>query len=245
MNLRQIRNLDWDAIAGIIAAVAAVVLHLLHIIDESVLLTIAVVLIAMLFLRDLRRERASEEAHAAIADNRSLLREIRDGLSRPDVVLVGPGHLRAASEQFAARAAGEITCFHVCLSMYKPQALFDVLLRPAIENPRVTAIRFVLDPRQKSMWDDDVLPKIACCKGAAKVVPPHWTKIEESVSIMISDSGTPGGAEILLSFWGEPFMAHTTRQVPRYIFHVQPHSELVPRLVELVREFRFAAGTGA
>jgi hypothetical protein len=27
--------------------------------------------------------------------------------------------------------------------------------------------------------------------------------------------------------------------VPRYIFHVQAHSELVTRLVELVRTYRF------
>ena len=35
-------------------------------------------------------------------------------------------------------------------------------------------------------------------------------------------------------------MAHATeRKVPRYIFHVQGHSELVARLVELVRVYRF------
>ena len=43
------------------------------------------------------------------------------------------------------------------------------------------------------------------------------------------------------SFWGEPFMARATgRDVPRYIFHVQPHSELVSRLVELERSYRVA-----
>ena len=239
MNFRYIRSLDWDAIAGIIAAVAAVVLHLLHIIDEDVLLTIAVVLIAMLFLRDLRRERATEEAYACVEDNRALLQEIQRNIAPSDVVLVGPGHLRTASEQFSARAAGEMTWFHVCLTMFRPQSLFDVLLRPAIENPRVTAIRFVLDPRQKTIWENDVLPKIAACKGATKVDPPHWTTIEESVSIIISDSGASGRSEVLLSFWGEPFMARTVeRQVPRYIFHVQPQSELVSRLVELVRNYR-------
>jgi hypothetical protein len=36
-------------------------------------------------------------------------------------------------------------------------------------------------------------------------------------------------------------MARTTgRDVPRYIFHVHAHSELVPRLVELARTDRMA-----
>jgi hypothetical protein len=36
-------------------------------------------------------------------------------------------------------------------------------------------------------------------------------------------------------------MARTTgRDVPRYIFHVHAHSELVPRLVELARTYRMA-----
>lgn len=38
-------------------------------------------------------------------------------------------------------------------------------------------------------------------------------------------------------------MAHTAeRKVPRYIFHVQGHSELVARLVELARNYRFTGG---
>jgi hypothetical protein len=37
-------------------------------------------------------------------------------------------------------------------------------------------------------------------------------------------------------------MSHAVgRDVPRYIFHVQSHSELVGRLVELVRGYRAAA----
>ena len=118
MDFKRIGTLDWDGIAGVIAAVAAVVLHLLHIIDESILLTIAVVLIALLFLRDLRQERATEEAFACVGDNRNLLRSIKDRLTPADVVLIGPGHLRAASERFSARASGEMIWFNVCLSMF-------------------------------------------------------------------------------------------------------------------------------
>jgi hypothetical protein len=39
---------------------------------------------------------------------------IDDVLKAPEVVLVGPRHLRAASEAFARQARGEMTWFNVC-----------------------------------------------------------------------------------------------------------------------------------
>lgn len=240
VKLKRLLTLDWDAVAGIIAAIAAIVMHFLHIIDVDVLTTIAVVLIALLFIRDLRRERATEHAYSAIEETRSAIRSIQTNLHPPDALLIGPTQLRTASEQFTAHAKGEMIWFHVCLSMFRPQSLFDALLRPAIENSRVTSIQFVLDEGQRALWDSDVLPKINACKGSEKVAPPCWTTIQESVSVIIADAGSTGRAEGLLSFWGEPFMAHTTeRDVPRYIFHVQEHSELIARLIELIRGYRF------
>src|SRR5690606_14809991 len=132
--------------------------------------------------------------------------------------------------------------FHVCLSMFKPQSLFDKLLRPAIENPAVTGIQFVLDAKQKALWEEEVVPKIAVCNGAAKVHPPQWTTIDESVSIIIADGGTSGLCGCLWSFWREPVMAHSAgRRVPRYICQLQPQSELLSRLMEVVRNYRFTA----
>lgn len=242
MSLKRFLTFDWDAVAGIIAAVAAIVMHFLHWADESLLITIAVVLIALLFIRDLRREGATEDAHAAIAESRAALRSIQANLLPPDAVLVGPGQIRAASERFAAHARGEMIWFHVCLSMFRPQSLFDTLLRPAIENPHVSSIQFILDHDQKELWDAVVAPKIEVLRGKEKVKPPRWTTVQESVSVIIADEGASGKAEGLLSFWGEPFMAHATdRKVPRYIFHVQGHSELVARLIELVRVYRFTS----
>jgi hypothetical protein len=240
VNLKRFLALEWDAIAGIVAAVAAIVLHLLHVIDVEVLIAIAVVLIALLFIRGLRQERAAEHAYAAIEENRTVLRSIQSNLVPPDAILIGPDRLRAASEHFAAHATGEMIWFHVCLTMFRPQPLFDTLLRPAIENGQVTSIQFILDEGQKALWDSEVLPKVRECKGKEKVKPPRWTTIKESVSVIIAGMGSTGRAEGLLSFWGEPFMAHSTeRDVPRYIFHVQEHSELIARLVELIRSYRF------
>ena len=60
--------------------------------------------------------------------------------------------------------------FNVCLSMHKPPALFDALLRPDLENPRVTIIHFILDEDQRRPWEE-ILPTIRACPGAHKI---HW-----------------------------------------------------------------------
>ena len=62
---------------------------------------------------------------------------------------------------------------------------------------------------------------------------------------ILADSHASEGTEALLSFWGEPFMAEASeRQAPRFIFHVQKNSELLPHLVELDRCYRRSAVTG-
>ncbi|HEX5012366.1 MAG TPA: hypothetical protein VFY71_18400 [Planctomycetota bacterium] len=169
MKLKRVLQLDWDAIAGIIAAVVALIMHLLHVIDVDVLLSIALVLMALLFIRDLRRERDAERVGARVRGIQEGISAIRASLHLPDVVLVGPLALRKVSRRFSERALGQMTWFHVCLSMFRTQALFDTLLKPAVDNPGVSEICFTLDPSQKELWRTDVLPKLQACRGASKV----------------------------------------------------------------------------
>lgn len=238
---RRIRAIDWDAVAGIVAAVIALVLHFLHIIEEGVLLSVALVLLALLFVRDLRREHETEDIARTVNQTERLVREVRSGVSVPDVELIGPNQLREASTRFGRNARGEMVWFHVCLLMFRPQQLFDDLLRPAIENSEVSSIQFVLDESEKERWRQDVRPKIAECDGHDKVEEPVWAQIDESVSFILA--GTDSGEKsALLSFWGEPFMARNTeRDVPRYIFRVSDQSELISRFREIERNYRFQA----
>jgi len=239
LSLKKIFTIELDLVIGIVAAVAALLMHRLHMVDDDVLISLTVVLIAILFIRDLRRDQTHEKMHAIIEENRDTLQRIQTSLTPPDIILIGPARLREASKQFSARARGDMTWFHVCLSMFRPQPLFDALLRPAIENPRVSSIQFVLDESEKTLWDTAVMPKVNACSGGDKV-KVHWTTIHESISLIISDRGTSGRPECLLSFWGEPFMAKSVeRSVPRYVLHVQAHSELIAHLVELERNYRF------
>jgi hypothetical protein len=239
MESRRLRRLDWDAVAGILAAVIGLVLHLLHIVAEDVVLSIILVILALILIRDLRREEEDEEETRMIGRVETLVERLVAGSSPPDAILIGPPHLRSESEAFGRRAQGEMTWFNVCLLMFVPQSLFDALLRPAIENPEVDSIQFILDNSERQRWERAVMPKVAECEGRDKVREPYWTDLSEGTSFILTETRPRGEMEAHISFWGEPFMSRAPgRNIPRYIFHVQSHSELIGRLVDLGRQYR-------
>lgn len=236
---RGFRAYDWDAIAGILAASAALVLHLLHIIETDVLLTIALVVLALLLFRDLRREADDESLMQSASRTESMVNDLLARTQSPDVLLIGPRHLRSASESFAREARGEMVWFNVCLLMFRPQVLFDSLLSPALTNPAVSGVQFVLDESERESWVKEVLPKAAATGFAAKLREPRWVPLkQEPVSFILADTDA-GATQAHLSFWGEPFMSRQPGfDIPRYVFHVQSHSDLVAQLVEMERRYR-------
>lgn len=241
--MKRILRFDWDIVAGIAAAVVAIVLHLLHVVHIEVLLTISLVLLALLLIRDLRREDQDERLAESLEQISGNVKDLRLSLEPPDTVLIGPRQLRSESRRFVETAAGEMIWFNVCFLMFQSQEVFDLLLTPAVENPRVTSIQFVSDESERDLWKTNMQPKIKACAGGDKIAEPRWRQLPRTVSFILADIGPEAATEALLSFWGEPFMARTTRQqVPRYVFRVQAHSELVPQLVELERQHRMAAG---
>ena len=145
MKAKRFLSLEWDAIAGIVAAVAAIILHLLHVVDEAVILPIVLALMALLFINFMRHTRNNEITAEQVDHTAHAVNRIQSALKHPDVILVGPRLLRSANEQFVRHMSGSTIWFNVCLSMYKPQPLFDALLRPALDNPMVSSIQFILD----------------------------------------------------------------------------------------------------
>jgi hypothetical protein len=233
--IKRLLKQDWDAIAGIIAALIALILHLLHRTETDTILTIAIVLMALLLLRDFRRENQSDTQAATIEHAVKLLKEIKFSLHPAEVTLIGPTELASASLGFAQKGRGEVVWYNVCLRMYKAQQPFNIMLRPFIENPLVTSVRFVLNSAEKERWQSDVLPKIKACAGQLKVEEPYWCELKDNISFVIVETGG-GKAEALVSFWGEPFMAlGVDKNVPRYVLHVSSNSELIARLKEKER----------
>ncbi|MDO8682237.1 MAG: hypothetical protein Q7N50_01975 [Armatimonadota bacterium] len=242
--MKRLLELNWEAIAGIAAALVALILHLLHLVDTGILLSIALVLLALLLIRDLRRERQEERIRASSERAEVALKEIGSALKTPEAILVGPSELLPATEQFVGRLRGEVVWFNVCLLMFHPQQTFDMLLRPIIENPGVSSVRFISRHSEKELWQEELLPKItACCKGFSKVKEPEWHELEGTVSFILAATGTEGKEEALVSFWDEPFMSRSPgKQIPRYIFHIQADSSLVARLREIERGYRLTGG---
>lgn len=240
--MNRLLRIDWDLIAGITAAVVAIILHLLHIVHVDVLLTIALVLLALLLLRDLRRESREERLSAAVEHLRGSMRDVQLSLQPPEAVLIGPRHLRTESRSFTGSARGEMVWFNVCFLMFQSQETFDLLLRPAIENPHVTSIRFISDAGERPLWEQNMQPRISQCTGSEKVHPPQWRNLPQTISFILADTDADGTTEALVSFWGEPFMARTTgSQVPRFIFRVDARSDLIGQLVELERRHRMGS----
>jgi len=237
--VKRMLGIDWDVVAGIAAAVIAIVLHLLHVVHADVLLTIVLVQLAILLFRDLRREGYDEHLGESVQQIRRDIRRIEASLEAPAAVLVGPRDLRAESRRFVATARGDIVWFNVCFLMFRSQEVFDLLLKPAIENPLVTSVQFISDDTEKELWEKNMLPKIRECAQGKKVLEPRWRALPQTISFILADTEHKGKSEALLSFWGEPFMARTVeKQVPRYVFWVHGHSDLVAQLVDMERQHR-------
>ncbi|MEA1995138.1 MAG: hypothetical protein U9N18_03170 [Campylobacterota bacterium] len=237
--MKRLLNLDWDAIAGIAAAVAALVLHFLHIVEIDVLLVIIMVILAIILIRDLRRESQSERIAEVAKQTEKTVMNIQSAIKPTDAVLIGPNKLFSESEFFSRCAAGDMIWFNVCPCMFKPQVVFDKIFKSAIENPFTTSIQFILDEKEKDNWQKMVLPKVIKCKNSKKVLEPLWRVMDERISFIIAKNDLSKMTEVLLSFWGEPFMSSATgKNVPRYVFHILGHSELVARLSEVERSYR-------
>ena len=237
--MKRLLRLDWDIVAGILAAIAAIVLHLLHIVAVDVLLTITLVLLALLLFRDLRREGQDERVAATIRETRAEVGELRRAQAAPEAILIGPRLLQSESRRFAEAAHGRMVWFNMCFAMFRSQEVFDLMLRPAIENPRVESIEFISGHGERERWDRFMVPKIKACRGAAKVAEPRWRELPETISFILADFEPGGETEALLSFWGEPFMSRAHgAQVPRYTFRIAGHSDLIAQFVEMERHHR-------
>ncbi len=227
---------EWDAIAGILAAVVAIILHFLHIIDEHIILPVVLTLMALLFINFMRHTSNNEKTAEQVELLLNTVSKMNDSLIVPDIILIGPRQLRTANEHFSNNIQGEATLFNVSLAMYRTQVLFDMLLGPILNNPHVSSIEFVLDVSQRKIWEAEIQPMVTNCKATHKVKEPRWCSLEKNLSFILSDTQPHGTTEALLSFWGEPFMSQSTSQNnPRYILHVQGHSELLTQLIELDR----------
>jgi hypothetical protein len=80
--MKQILKYDWDVIAGVLAAVIALILHFLHIATGEVILAVILALFALSLLRDLRAESRSLRLAEEVERINGRLLEVRQALVR-------------------------------------------------------------------------------------------------------------------------------------------------------------------
>ena len=83
--LKRLLKQDWEVIAVLLAALIALILHFLHITEIDLLMAIAIVLLAMFLIRDIKRE--SQAGHFASVEDRikNSLIDIQSSLTLPDI----------------------------------------------------------------------------------------------------------------------------------------------------------------
>lgn len=236
MHVLRLLRIDWDVVAGALAAVLAMLFHLLGIASEEVVRGVMLLLLALLLVRDLRQESRTHRLTDAV---QTLIRRVTDveaAVGRRDVAVIGPKQLRREFDRFVAEIRGDVTWYHVCSRMFRRQELFDSTLGRLLENDAIRSIQLLLDEREHEMWRTDIQPKVSKHAAAAKVRAPLWGSLTGGVSFILGEIGEGGTPEALVGILEEPFAARTTTaSLPRYVLRIQDDSELLNHFVELAR----------
>ena len=249
MSFRHLLRIDWDVIAGIIAAIAAMLLSFMGLVSHTVGLGISLLLCALLLTRDLRGEYREQR----MFDKLDLIKRNVSSLTaakQSDIHLIGPKRMRQEFAAFASVTYGEIRWYNACCRMFRRQEVFDATLRTFLDNPHVTSIYLLCRPEERRFWESDVLPKLRQCEHGPKVHEPLWGPIRGTVSFVLGDVDGDGRNEALLTILDEPFATYSQQgpTVPRFVFRVYSQSELMVPLEDVIRnatsEFRSDADAG-
>jgi hypothetical protein len=235
MPLRYLLRIDWDVIAGIIAAVVAMLLSFMGLVSETVGRGIILLLCALLLVRDLRGE-AREHRMFDKLDTIKRHVGMMAAANQADIHLVSPKRMRHELLDFATTVYGEVRWFNACCRMFRRQEVFDATLRPFLENPNVTAVHLLCRPDERQFWLTDLLPKLRTCEHGAKVPPPLWGTIPTNVSFVLGDVDGDGKDEAMVSIIEEPFAASNQGPpVPRFLLRVFSHCDLIVPLEDMAR----------
>jgi len=119
MKFRQAMSWEWDAIAGIAAALVTIVLHLLHIVDEAVVPRIPLALVRLLYISFISHSRNNELTAEQIDRMGHTVESLYAALERPGLTLIGPRQLQTVYHGFllAMSRSGDFLWFNVCLTM--------------------------------------------------------------------------------------------------------------------------------
>ena len=152
MNIRQAMSWERDAIAGIADVfAAAIVLHLLHIVDETVVLPILLVLLGPLLINFMRHSRKNELTVEQVERMAHTVDSLHGALERLSLALIGPRQ-RRPHHRFLLPMSGDSIWSNVCLAMYRTPCAFRCPAAAGHQQPGGWGpIQFVLDQSQREL----------------------------------------------------------------------------------------------
>jgi len=241
--LRRLIAIEWDTLAGIIAAFVAMLLSLFGLVSELTVRGILLLLAALILLRELRNDTRAA-THAEHLDcMRQDIRDIREKIGTTDLVVITPLALRSAFQDFADHLSGHVTWYNACCRMFHRREVFEATLRRVIANPDVVSIELLCDERERHAWETDVLLQVQRCADAWKVRQPVWCSLSTSVSFRIGDHRESRRPQALVAVMDEPFASRgDPLSAPRYLFRVQNHSDILTAMATVAH--RVASGCG-
>lgn len=236
MPLRYLLRIDWDVVAGIIAAVVAMLLSFMGLVSETVGRGIILLLCALLLVRDLRGE---AREHRMFDKLDVIKRHVATltAAKQADIHLVSTKRMRQELLDFASTVYGEVRWFNACCRMFRRQEVFDATLRPFLDNPNVRAVSLMCRPEEREFWLTDLLPKLRKCDHGDKVRPPLYGPIRTNVSFLLGDVDGDGRDEAVIAIMEEPFSSSGPGlAVPRFLVRVFSHCDLIAPLEEIARQ---------
>ena len=238
MNLKKLLKTDWEIIAGLAAAVAVIILKLLHLVEAETMLTLAVVLLAGLFMRELRREAVIDKFAANIDKTQAGVQQLMIHYADQGSSLVTPSGMHDAMCAFSRRATGVCVFKHVSPFMFKKQANFDSFLKPMIEHDAVSEVVFIINEDEAENFNFHIKQKADDCDGGSKIAKPILADNTDANGIIACNCGLTEGFEALITFFSEPFMVkYGENWVPKFALHVLPESEVSKLVSDNVRRY--------
>jgi hypothetical protein len=236
VSLRFWLRIDWDVVAGIMAALVAMLLSFMGLVSETVGRGIILLLCALLLIRDLRREAREHRQFDKLDVIKRHVANLTAG-KQADVHLVGPKRMRQEFADFATTVYGDVRWFNACCRMFRRQEVFNATLRPFLDNPNVTTVTLLCRPEERQFWLTDLAPKLRKCDHGDKVQTPLWGAIDTNVSFVLGDVDGDGRDEAVISIIEEPFASlNQGPAVPRFVIRVFSHCDLIAPLEDMSRQ---------
>lgn len=224
-------TIELDILAIVIASILGIVLHALHILPEAYVTSLILLLLALHAIHGATQASKDSEVHKRLLDAAERIEE-------PDVRLLNTEEVFERGRDLALNNKGEMWWFNTPLGI-RNDAVFERILKPAIENPNTSKIVFILDKKFKTIWEEEVEPKIDKCKSKEKVETPRFRSIDEKTAFRMIDTDPGRGLkEAHVTFLEKPFTYKAEREepaifYPRYALQVKSHSKLIQDLKDM------------